>query len=64
MIIESSLDLGTDLIDPRSIHITKTGAFALIACSGADNVGVVDLKAMQLVKKINIGAKANHLLVL
>ncbi len=64
MMLESSLDLGTDLVDPRSIHITKTGAFALIACSGADNIGVVDLKAMQLVKKINIGAKANHLLVL
>ncbi len=64
MLIESSLDLGTDLVDPRAIHITKTGAFALIACSGADNIGIIDLKAMQLVKKVNIGSKANHLLVL
>jgi len=61
--ITATVDLGTDLVDPRSLHLTKTAAFMLIACSGSNNIGVIDLASMQLVKKIDIGSRAHQLLV-
>lgn len=62
--ITASLDLGTDLLDPSALVISNTGAFVLIACSAANNIGVVDLATMQLVKKIAIDSKAQQLVVL
>ncbi len=61
--IQGEADLSTDIIDPSSIVLTKTQAFALIACSGGDVVGLVDLNSMQLLKKLNISSKAHHLIL-
>jgi hypothetical protein len=62
--VESSCDLGTDIIEPSTLAISNTGAFMLVGSAAGENIGVVDLLTMQLVKKFNIGVKSHQLLIL
>ncbi len=62
--IETSIDLGTDISEPTTLSISNTGAFILVGSAASNNIGVVDLLNMQLLKKININAKSHQLLVL
>lgn len=61
--VVASIDLSSDIISPSKLSFSPLKHFIVVGSSGSDLLAIVATDSMELLRKVDIGSKSNHILV-